>query len=81
MHSKEWLFVHEIIESRRKVLRSIVAIKDISKGEMFSINNVGVKRTLAGRAGSEPKYFDDVIGLIANKNFKINDPITLEEIL
>ena len=46
-----------------------------------STGNIGVKRTLSSRGGSEPKYFDDVLGLIATNDFKMNDPITIEEII
>jgi sialic acid synthase SpsE len=80
MGSSSKILSTEIKETRKKFLRSIVAIKDISKGEKLSASNIGVKRTLLGRGGSEPKYFDDLLGLIATKDFKINDPITIEEI-
>jgi len=69
-----------INKMREKFLRSVVAIDSISKGEIFSSENIGVRRTLSGKKGSEPKYFDTMLGLIAKKDFNVNDPITIEEI-
>jgi sialic acid synthase SpsE len=80
MGSPEKLLSYELKETRNSFLRSIVAIKNISKGDAFSDHNIGVKRTLSGRGGSEPKYFDNIIGLIAKKDFNIDDPITIGEI-
>ena len=54
--------------------------QNISKGDIFSSENIGVRRTLPGKNGSEPKYFDSVLGLIAKKDFNVNEPITIEEI-
>ena len=69
-----------IKKMRKKFLRSIVAIESISKGDIFSSENIGIRRTLPGKKGSEPKYFDVILGLIAKKDFNVNDPITIEEI-
>jgi sialic acid synthase SpsE len=69
-----------INKMREKFLRSIVAIDSISKGDIFSSENIGVRRVLSGKNGSEPKYFDTMLGLIAKKDFNVNDPITIEEI-
>ncbi len=74
-------YVSEPIKKmREKFLRSVVAIDSISKGDIFSSENIGVRRTLSGKKGSEPKYFDTMLGLIAKKDFNVNDPITIEEI-
>lgn len=69
-----------IVEMRKKFLRSVVAIDNISKGDIFSIKNIGIRRTLPDKGGSEPKYFDAILGLIANKDFCVNEPITIEVI-
>ena len=69
-----------INKMREKFLRSVVAIDSISKGDIFSSENIGVRRTLSDKKGSEPKYFDTMLGLIAKKDFNVNDPITIEEI-
>ena len=69
-----------INKMREKFLRSVVAIDSILKGDIFSSENIGVRRTLSDKKGSEPKYFDTMLGLIAKKDFNVNDPITIEEI-
>lgn len=69
-----------IVLMRKKFLRSVVAIDAISKGDIFSTKNIGIRRTLPDRGGCEPKYFDTILGLIANKDFCINEPITIEAI-
>ena len=74
-------YVSEPIKKmREKFLRSVVAIDSISKGDIFSSENIGVRRTLSDKKGSEPKYFDTMLGLVAKKDFNVNDPITIEEI-
>ena len=66
----------KIVEMRKKFLRSVVAIDAISKGDIFSTRNIGIRRTLPDKRGSEPKYFDTMLGLVAKKDFNVNDPIT-----
>jgi sialic acid synthase SpsE len=69
-----------IVQMRKKFLRSVVVIDAISKGDIFSTKNIGIRRTLPGRGGCEPKHFDNILGLIANKDFCVNEPITIEVI-
>lgn len=69
-----------ILEVRKKFLRSVVAIDAISKGDVFSTKNIGVRRTLPGKGGSEPKYFDTILGLVAKKDFNVNEPIIRKKI-
>ena len=69
-----------INKMREKFLRSVVAIDSISKGEIFSKKNIGVRRTLPGEKGSEPKHFDSILGLIAKKDFSVSEPINIEEV-
>ncbi len=56
------------------VRKSIFAKTDIKKGEVFSINNLCSKRP---GTGISPMKWDQVVGKIAKRNFKINDQITL----
>ena len=65
---------------REKFLRSVVAIDNIPKGCVFSRDNIGVRRTMPGKKGSEPKYFDTMLGLVAKKDFNVSDPIIIEKI-
>ena len=54
--------------------KSIVAARPIKKGEMFSEENLGVKRP---KNGLSPVEWDRVLGQIAPKNFDTDEPIQL----
>lgn len=54
--------------------RSLVALSDIKKGELFSIENLGAKRP---GHGISPMHWDEVIGQVAKKNFSADDRIEL----
>ncbi len=56
------------------VRKSIVAKKDIRKGDIFSVDNLCSKRPATGLS---PMLWDEIIGKRAKKNFRINDFITL----
>jgi len=56
------------------VRKSIVANRDISKGEIFSENNLTVKRPFNGIS---PMKWKMVIGKKAKKNFKYDEPIKI----
>jgi sialic acid synthase SpsE len=71
---------NSIKEIRKKFLRSVVAIDTISKGGVFSSKKTGIKRTLPGKQGSEPKYFDTMLGKTAKKDFNVNDPAIIKEV-
>lgn len=55
------------IESVRK---SIVASRNVAKGELLTINNITVKRP---GNGISPMMWDDVIGSVASKDYQIDD--------
>lgn len=59
------------IEIARK---SIVASKNISKGDIFSLDNITIKRP---GSGISPMKWDEVIGETAKKNFSTDDLIEL----
>jgi N,N'-diacetyllegionaminate synthase len=65
-------------ESERKNIeiarKSIVAKKNILKGEVFCEKNITTKRP---GNGLSPMQWDDVIGKIANKNFSEDDLIEM----
>lgn len=52
--------------------KSIVAIKEIKKGEVFTKNNIGVKRP---GTGNSPMNWYQVLGTEANKNYKEDELI------
>ena len=54
------------------VRKSIVASKDIKKGELFSEDNLTTKRP---GTGISPMKWDDLIGKPANRNYKMDDLI------
>lgn len=54
--------------------KSLVAVKEIKKGELFTEENIGIKRP---GNGISPMRWDEVIGKKASKNFDIDDLIEL----
>ena len=56
------------------VRKSIVALQKINKGEIFSAENIGVKRP---GNGISPMKWDEIVGTIANNDFEKDDLITL----
>ena len=54
--------------------KSLVAIKPILAGEVFTAENVGAKRP---GTGLSPMLWDEVVGRPAAKNFAIDEPIIL----
>jgi N,N'-diacetyllegionaminate synthase len=52
--------------------KSIVAKKEIKKGEMFTEENITVKRP---GTGISPMKFDDYLGRTAEKNYKEDELI------
>jgi len=62
-------------EISKVVLKSIVAQKDISKGDFFTEDNLTIKRASNGISAL---YWDFVIGKTALKDYKIDDCISLE---
>jgi N,N'-diacetyllegionaminate synthase len=57
------------------IRKSIVAKKNIKKGEIFTIDNITTKRP---EGGLSPIYWEKVIGKKANKNFNYDDFIFLK---
>ena len=54
------------IKNRKLVRKSIVAIKNIKKGEKFSLKNISTKRPAIGKS---PMYFDIILKRKAKKNY------------
>lgn len=59
-------------ENIKIVRKSIVASVDIQKGEVFSENNLAVKRPMNGL---NPMVWDEVIGQVANKGYRKDEAI------
>lgn len=54
--------------------KSLVALKRIEKGELFTEENIGIKRP---GSGISPMRWDEVLGKLANKEFNVDDLIEI----
>lgn len=61
--------------TRRSLQKCFVAAAKISKGDVFTDENIVAKRT--GGIGISPIYYFDVLGKTASANFEVDDIITL----
>jgi N-acetylneuraminate synthase len=61
-------------EKSRQFKRSIYVVKDIKIGEPFSTENLKVIRP---GDGLHPKFWEDVLGKIATRNYQKGEPLTL----
>lgn len=61
----------------KKFRRSIYAKRNISVGEVFSTDNIGIFRP---EGGASPIYFEDIIGRRSKVQFSVGDPITLAKL-
>jgi len=67
-------FTRNKTEAEMKILRrSIFAVKEIKKGEKFSVNNI---RRIRPGHGLEPKYYNELLKNKSPFNFTKGDPIT-----
>lgn len=57
--------------------RSLVAVKEIQRGEIFTAENL---RSIRPALGIKPKYYTQLIGKPAKKNYKFGEPILMDEI-
>jgi N-acetylneuraminate synthase len=53
--------------------RSIYVVQDIEPGEVFSTKNI---RVIRPGDGLPPKYFEAIIGTVANRQYKRGMPLT-----
>lgn len=60
-----------------KFRRSIYVSKNIKKGELFTKENIKIVRP---GYGLEPKYWEEVIGKKANKDFNAGEPLTFSDL-
>lgn len=57
--------------------RSLVAVKDIAKDEMFTEDNI---RSIRPCLGIKPKYYSQIIGKKATRDYKFGEGISIEEL-
>lgn len=62
-------------EGNLKLRRSLFAVKNINKGEIFTSENV---RSIRPGQGMKPKYFNEVLGQTAKRDIKVGEPISPE---
>ena len=60
------------LKTKKLVRQSIHAIKDIKKGEKFTISNIALMRPADGL---KPKFLNKIIGTKSKKNYKFQDAI------
>jgi len=61
----------------RQFSRSLYVAKDIKKGEVFTQENV---KSVRPGYGMHPKYFKDILGKVAEKNFEFGDRFNLNNV-
>lgn len=69
---------YECSESEKGSLvfrRSIFAVKDIKKGEMFTEENI---RVIRPGYGMKPKYYEDILGKVAMRDIKRGTPMDMK---
>ncbi len=59
------------------VRRSLVAVKPIKKGEIFTEENI---RSIRPAIGIKPKYMDALLGKPSKKDYNFGEPIKMEEL-
>lgn len=66
------------IENRVKLRKSLVARRDIQKGERISAENLCVKRPAKGLA---PSYFEKMIGRRAKRDIRADDFVLMKDVM
>lgn len=65
-------------EYNKRFRRSLFVVKDIKKGEIFSVENVRVIRPAFGLA---PEFYDEIIGKIAAADIRTGTPLSWDLII
>ena len=61
--------------------RCLIAREPIAAGDVFTANNVGLKRPLPGAAGLPPSSYESVIGKTARVAIALNKPINADDVV
>lgn len=65
-------------KSSLKFRRSLFAVKDIRKGDVFTTNNI---RSVRPSNGIHTRYLKSIVGKTASKDIKFGEPLTLDSFL
>jgi len=65
------------VKKNRQFSRSLFAVKDIKKGEIFTEENI---RSIRPGYGLSPKYLKEILGKISNCDIKYGTPLTEKHI-
>jgi N,N'-diacetyllegionaminate synthase len=65
------------LQMRKIARRSLVALTDIAKGEMYSLKNVGARRP---GHGLQPSFLDQVVGAVASRDIVAGEVLNLGDI-
>lgn len=63
---------YTVNEKNRKFGRSLYAVKDIKKGEKFTVENI---RSIRPSYGLHPKYYEKILGKTAMRNLPFGTPL------
>jgi sialic acid synthase SpsE len=80
MGSDEKIVTKAISLTRDKYLRYIVALQPIMPGDIFSHSNLGIKRSVVGISGIEPKFYKDIIGCSSLANIEADQLIQYDDV-
>ena len=67
-------------KTRNSILRTVVALCIIKKGDIFTSYNLGIKRPLPGKRGANPIHLDNIIGRVAKCSFNVDEPVNIGDI-
>ena len=62
-------------EKRETYLRCIVAKKNIQKGELFTEENITIKRPITNMRGLKPEYYKKIFNKVSTRDYNVDDPI------
>lgn len=71
---------YELTENEKhglQIRRSLFAVKDIKKGEIFTEDNI---RSIRPGYGIAPKFYETLLGKIAKHEYQYGDPLSPEEV-
>lgn len=68
---------YKINERNRKYARSLYVVKDIKKGEKFTVENV---RSIRPGMGLHPKYYEEILGKVAKRDLAFGTPLSMNDL-